>query len=86
MRLAATCAEMLRVTSSPRLCEVDETINANADGGNEVEPVKETLSEALQRVFISQFGAQVAGLAVLFAIFLYWSSTALTDDLWLTPF
>jgi hypothetical protein len=43
--------------------------------------------DALRRIFIgTTFGAQVAALTVLFAAFLVWSSTALNDDFWTTPF
>ena len=36
--------------------------------------------------FISEFGAQAAVLTVAFLAFIAWSSTALNDEFWQTPF
>ena len=47
---------------------------------------KETKPEALRRIFVSSFGAQVAALSVLFVVLIAWSSSALNDDFWTTPF
>ena len=46
----------------------------------------ESKPEALQRIFISEFGAQAAVLTVAFLAFIAWSSTALNDEFWQTPF
>lgn len=46
---------------------------------------EETKPDALQRIFVSEFGAQVAALTLAFAAFLAWSSSALTSDFWTSP-
>ena len=46
---------------------------------------EETKAEALRRIFVSEFGAQVAALTLAFVAFLVWSSTALTSEFWMTP-
>lgn len=53
------------------------------------EPTAETEStvDALKRIFVgTEFGIQVAALTLAFVAFITWSTTALNDDFWLTPF
>ena len=42
----------------------------------------ETLPQALQRIFVSEFGLQVAGVTLLFGAWIYLSSTMMTSDFW----
>tara|TARA_B110001452_G_scaffold149984_1_gene124815 strand:- start:4135 stop:4296 length:162 start_codon:yes stop_codon:yes gene_type:complete len=46
---------------------------------------EETKADALNRILVSEFGAQVAALTLAFAAFLAWSSTALSSEFWTTP-
>lgn len=46
----------------------------------------ETKAQALRRILASSFGAQVGALTLIFVGFLAWSSTALDDEFWMTPF
>ena len=45
-------------------------------------PEPETLPQALQRIFVSEFGLQVAGVTLLFGAWIYLSSTMMTSDFW----
>jgi len=45
-------------------------------------PESETLPQALQRIFVSEFGLQVAGVTLLFGAWIYLSSTMMTSDFW----
>ena len=64
-----------------------ETVQSDAETLRVPPPEeKETVPDALKRVFFSEFGAQVAGVTVLFAAFLGLSTSLLNDEFWLTPF
>ena len=85
-------ASRLQLRAPLRLC-ADGPPTAEAEGSTPAAeadtgaPAKETLVEALQRVFVSEFGAQVLALTLAFAAFIAWSTVALgDDDFWGTPF
>ena len=77
----------LRPCTQPRLCAAPEPEEPlSAPSPEEPVPPPETTTEALQRVFVSEFGAQTLALTVAFVAFIAWSTANLNDDFWLTPF
>ena len=44
-----------------------------------------SLAEALRRIFVSDFGAQVGALTLALVALLAWSSAALNDEFWMAP-